>query len=263
MKHCLVTVFLLLCAFSLRAQDNPYEIDDRCFQYFGQSEALVGKQGFEPVNELLLQSAREAGDKKAETLYYVNALKHIAKYPSTPENDQKVDQAFETLKQAARENGYPQYFYFAYQLAQSYYYNNHQRERALSLVKEKAKEGVKAKDAAKEIAGEFGLSKNKIYSLYSSRFKVLFSKFSFEHSLVTKETFHILSAEGEEVLHVLKKEIERTGFAKVEINANEEAVNELYQKQYLSSVTKRANGEYEINCRFIVDHYDDLKVLFR
>lgn len=104
---------------------------------------------------------------------------------------------------------------------------------------------------------------NKIYSLYSSRFKVLFSKFSFEHSLVTKETFHILSAEGEEVLHVLKKEIERTGFAKVEINANEEAVNELYQKQYLSSVTKRANGEYEINCRFIVDHYDDLKVLFR
>lgn len=136
MKHCLVTVFLLLCAFSLRAQDNPYEIDDRCFQYFEQSEALVGKQGFEPVNELLLQSAREAGDKKAETLYYVNALKHIAKSPSTPENDQKVDQAFETLKQAARENGYPQYFYFAYQLAQSYYYNNHQRERALSLVKE-------------------------------------------------------------------------------------------------------------------------------
>lgn len=39
-------------------------------------------------------------------------------------------------------------------------------EEALSLVKEKVKEGVKAKDAAKEIAEEFGLSKNKIYSLY-------------------------------------------------------------------------------------------------
>ena len=58
----------ILTASILRAQDNPYQIDNTCFVFFQQAEELVGKEGFKAANELLLQSALAAEDRKSPFL---------------------------------------------------------------------------------------------------------------------------------------------------------------------------------------------------
>lgn len=126
----------ILTASILRAQDNPYKIDNTCFVFFQQAEELVGKEGFKAANELLLQSALAAGDRKAETLYYVEVLKDLTQYPSTDANDKAVELAQAQLKQIAQQYGFSQYYYYSYQLVQNYYYSNDKIYRTMELVQE-------------------------------------------------------------------------------------------------------------------------------
>jgi len=129
-------ILLLLLALPLQAQNNPYEIDDQCYPLFQECEKKVGTEGFDAVSRALLQKARETGDRKAETLYYVVALKNRTHTAPSPENDKAVEEAFLQLKDVAKETGYIQYYYYAYQLSQTYYYNAGQPYRTLSLTRE-------------------------------------------------------------------------------------------------------------------------------
>ena len=131
----LISLLLAWTGFSF-AQNNPYQIDDECYEYYSRADLLVGKAEFKDINEQLLICAREKGDTKAETLYYVEALKDLAANKSTPENDKAIDQAHETLKKVARKYGHIQYFYYSYQLLQNYYHNNNQKYRTLELLRE-------------------------------------------------------------------------------------------------------------------------------
>ena len=136
MKRLILITLLLAWTGISFAQNNPYEIDDECYEYYRQADLLVGKAGFKDANEQLLNCALEKGDTKAETLYYVEALKDLAENKSTPDNDKAINEAHETLKEVARKYGHTQFFYYSYQLLQNYYQNNDQIYHTLELLRE-------------------------------------------------------------------------------------------------------------------------------
>ena len=142
MKHFPIVLLLLLATFlPLAGQNNPYELDDECYPLFQKAETLVGKDGFEEVNAAFLRTAVTKGDTKSQTLYYIERLKHFirlspTKKLPTPEAEEAVLKAFEEAKSAADRFGFPQYFYYAYELVQNFYYNHKLRIRTFELVQE-------------------------------------------------------------------------------------------------------------------------------
>ena len=136
---------LLAAVLPLAAQDNPYEIDNECYTYYQQAELYlteVDTDRFERANAKLLELARAKGDEKARTLYYVEALKRASRVGrAAPESERKrhnaaVDAAQEKLMAVAKETGYIQYYYYAFDVAQTYYYNTGQSIRAFDLLNE-------------------------------------------------------------------------------------------------------------------------------
>lgn len=148
MKRIFLIALLVACVvLPVRAQNNPYGLDDDCYELFQQAELFVGKDGFQEANDALLSRAREKGDTKAETLYYVERLKHISRTISrskknsgnkelTKEEESAAVKAMEDVKATARKYGYPQYFYYGYELLENFYYNNSQFLKVMDLVQE-------------------------------------------------------------------------------------------------------------------------------
>ena len=146
-----VLLAIVLAALPLSAQNNPYSIDDKCYVLFDKAEGLVGKEGFDAVNEELLRVALEKGDTKAEVLYYVEKLKHIIYMArGKPGNDALVEAAMEELLRISKEKGYNQYYYYAYHLTTNYYYNSGQVVHAYDLL-------TKMQDLAIGEKDDFGL----------------------------------------------------------------------------------------------------------
>ena len=139
-KIALSIAAIFLCAL-LPAQNNPYELNDECYEFFKEAEVLVGQPGFEEVNAELLRTAQIHGDTKAQTLYYLERLRHAIKLIpnktlSTEEQDAEILSLQEDLKEAADRFGYPQYFYYSYELVQSYFYNHNKPIRTMELLQE-------------------------------------------------------------------------------------------------------------------------------
>lgn len=134
----LATAFVTFAAF---AQNNAYEIDDECYPLYLKAERLTGQEGFEAANAALLSKAILKKDTKAQVLYYVCRLKdntarlRKVKMP-TSKQDEEVFQKMEDLKQIALSMGYPQYYYYAYDLVQTYLFNHGKQLQAMDLVTE-------------------------------------------------------------------------------------------------------------------------------
>ena len=140
-KIVLITLFAFAGVLSAIAQNNPYGINDECYKYFREAEVLAVMDGFEEANNALLHAAVTYEDTKAQTLYYVERLKHaIRLIPTqrltTPEEDAEILAKQEELKSVADKLGYPQYFYYSYELVQNYFYNHLQPIRTLELLQE-------------------------------------------------------------------------------------------------------------------------------
>ena len=54
--------------------------------------------------------------------------------------NRQVDEAFDKLREVAREMGYTQYYYYSYDLAQNYYFDSRQITAAFDLLDEMLKE---------------------------------------------------------------------------------------------------------------------------
>ena len=149
MRKLIASLFALsLALFQASGQNNPYGLHDECYKYFREAELLVGKEGFEEVNGELLHSAITHEDTKAQTLYYVERLKHACKIIptqvlSTQEQDEQVLQMQEDLKDIADKFGYPQYYYYSYELVQNYFYNHLKPLRTMELLQEMQRTAVK------------------------------------------------------------------------------------------------------------------------
>lgn len=147
-----IIVTLVAAAFTAGAQNNPLEINDECFNYYQQAEKKLGKDGFTQANELLLRSALTHGDTKAQTLYYVERLKNgIRLLPAgtvtTDEQDAGIIKLQEDLMTVADKLGYPQYFYYAFELVQNYFYNHGKSLRTMELMQELQKKAEERKEA--------------------------------------------------------------------------------------------------------------------
>lgn len=152
MKKRLLTLLFAVVALMLApppsaAQNNPYDLDDECYELFKKAELVVGKDGFQEVNDAFLRTAIQKGDTKAQTLFYVERLKDITRRSTAafkarggnvvnPEEDAAVLKAHEELKSVARQLGYSQYFYYSYDLVQNYYYNTGRFVRVMELAQE-------------------------------------------------------------------------------------------------------------------------------
>ena len=149
-KFLPVIIAFLAAAVSLTAQNNSYQLDDDCFEAYRQAELKAGTPEFEAANAVLLNLAIEKGDTKAQTLYYVMALKDATRryrhLESTPETDRDVLQKTEDLKKVAEKLGYIQYYYYAYELAQNYFFNHGKTVQAMDMVEEMREIAVKRGD---------------------------------------------------------------------------------------------------------------------
>ena len=148
-RFVLACLCLLAAVWPSAAQNNPYEIDDVCYAILQRVEAVVddpAAEDFDVINADLLATAIERGDTKAQTLYYVFALRRICRVGVNVPMEQRlqmnrqVDEAFDKLREVARGMGYTQYYYYSYDLAQNYYFDSRQITAAFDLLDEMLKE---------------------------------------------------------------------------------------------------------------------------
>lgn len=140
-------LLLVLPAVSASAQNNAYGIDDECYALFLRTESLAGTvtdEQFNQVNDSLLHTALAKSDEKAQVLYYVERLKHIIRSKS---DEERILKAFEELKTISISHGYKQYFYYAYELLQNYYYNSGRPNTAIEMLQEMQAVALEQSDA--------------------------------------------------------------------------------------------------------------------
>ena len=160
-------VLSLLCALAVTlatavaaaAQNNAYGIDDECFLYFSQADKYVGdieSPEFDKAMVKLLETSLRKNDKKAQTLYYVMELKRTSRQgQAAPASDrdhwnQEMESKRKDLMEIALSTGYKQYYYYAFNLTQTYYYNTDQYVAAIQTMNELA-------DLTREAGDEYGL----------------------------------------------------------------------------------------------------------
>ena len=161
----LVSIAVLICwtLISAFAQNNPYSIDDTCYEYFKMADKLVADtntDAFEIANNALLKRAQEVGDEKARTIFYVEKLKRVIRFARFEEDHQigneMVEKQRRETQQISRETGFLQYFYYAQTLTQTYYINTRQEIHAMALLREMM-------DIATKEQNEYGLWQSNIY----------------------------------------------------------------------------------------------------
>ena len=161
----IVSIAVLLCSalLSAFAQNNPYAIDDTCYEYFKMAEKLIADtdtDAFDIANNALLKKAQEVGDEKARTLHYVEKLKRTTRIARLQEDRQlgneMVEKQRRETQQISRETGFLQYFYYAQTLTQTYYMNTRQEIHAMTLLREMM-------DIASKEQNEYGLWQSNIY----------------------------------------------------------------------------------------------------
>ena len=165
-----VLALLVLATFSAGAQNNAYSIDDECYKWFAEAEQSVNDfetDTFETAHQNLLESALRKKDTKAQNLYYVEQLKrtsNLAQYTRRQDDlawdnqswNARMEQDKETAQRIAKATGYMQYYYYASELCQTYYFNTSQDIAAGEMLVASMKE-------ARESGDEYGMWKTLIY----------------------------------------------------------------------------------------------------
>lgn len=155
----ILLLFAALASVALHARNNPYEIDDDCYEYLKQAEATLGSDQFEEANSALLRTALSKGDRKAQVLYYVERMRNICRRQDS--EAKQVLTAQEDLKHIALKLGYIQYYYQSYQFAKNWFFNRGHHMHALEIVQDMLNTAVERGDeygkwaASKEMASMY------------------------------------------------------------------------------------------------------------
>lgn len=164
MKRLTVILLLLLAAVcSVRAQNNPYGIDNVCYEYFQICEGLVGEtsnDAFEIAAAAFAKRAQEVGDRKALAILSTCKLKRTIRFAREAADRDKANESVEKQRRetmaVAQESGNTQYFYYAYELTQTYYINTRQEIHAQNLLAEMMDHAARNND-------EYGLWQSQRY----------------------------------------------------------------------------------------------------
>ena len=188
-----LTVFLLaILAYvaPVLAQNNPYRIDDTCYEYFSMAETLFAdteNEAFEYVNAALLKRALEVGDEKARALHYVEKLKRVIRFARMMENHEEGNLMVENQKKetldVALATGYTQYFYYSYTLCQTYYMNTRQQVHAQAMLQEMMEVATRNGD-------EYGIWQSHVYiaTLFQHQNDILNARKHLLHAVNMYET---------------------------------------------------------------------------
>lgn len=150
-RFAALVISFLAAALPLAAQNNPYEIDDACYQLYLEADELTGRDGFEQANARLLELALAKDDTRAQTFYYVERLKDLTRRlrpvkHSTNEQDALVIQYMEDLQEVAQGFGYKQFYYYAFELAHDHFYSHEKIVRTMELIEEMKRKAEREKD---------------------------------------------------------------------------------------------------------------------
>ena len=164
MKRLIIISAVLAFVFApAMAQNNPYGVDDQCYEYFRMAESLINdlsNDAFNYANEALLKRATEVGDEKARTLHYVEKLKRECRVARLMENREEANARVEALRtqtvSVALETGYTQYLYYAYSLSETYYVNTRQEVHAQAQLQDML-------EIATQRGDEYGLWESHVY----------------------------------------------------------------------------------------------------
>lgn len=100
---------------------------------------------------------------------------------------------------------------------------------------------------------------NNIDGIYCNRKKFLLKKYVFHKTMINRECFEKLDFEDEIYVKSINNIIGNTSSTHVTLNIPENVVNNLMKKGYISGYLKNENGEYSLDCQFILFHYFELK----
>lgn len=188
MKHLLTILTLLLTAtLTVRAQNNPYALEDGCYRLFVNTEKALATDRFSACNDSLLHRALLVGDTKAEVLYYVERLKNLTRQvqrkPTSPTQDSRIDAAMRELMQIAEKKGYMQYYYYAYEMVQTHYFNHGFRIKGMEIINRMQEDAHSRHDA-------YGLWTSQKYmtQLYLERGDYINAKYYIKRALHIYET---------------------------------------------------------------------------
>lgn len=122
-----VLALLFLMEVQLGAQNNQYKIDDSCYAIYRQADSLIGKPEAAALIDKLEVQAKDVEDDKAYTLAAVLKLRNATRFS----DEELVLECFEKVRQVAEETGFLQYYFYAYQLIGTYYFNKGMTPRGL------------------------------------------------------------------------------------------------------------------------------------
>lgn len=164
----IATVFL--ASVSVWAQHNSYAIDDECHSWFMKAEQSMDdfeSDEFDTAQQMFLETSLRKKDTKAQAIYYVEQLKrtsHLAQHVRSQDPiawdsqawNARIEQEKETAQRIARSTGYMQYYYYASELCQTYYYNTTQDVLASEML-------MNMMEEARATDDEYALWKTLIY----------------------------------------------------------------------------------------------------
>ena len=173
MRKFAIILSLLTTALFATGQNNPYSIDDECYKWFSIAEQYVDdfeSDTFDEAQRNLLEISLRRKDTKAQNLYYVTQLKHTSRLAQRTRRqnlkdnvewdaaywNQRMDQERETAQRIAKATGYTQYYYYASDLCQTYYFNTGQDVIAGDMLTAMMQE-------ARESGDEYAMWKSLIY----------------------------------------------------------------------------------------------------
>ncbi|MGM9786007.1 MAG: ATP-binding protein [Candidatus Cryptobacteroides sp.] len=178
----LKTIFLVMSLFLVacvcRAQNNQYKIDDSCYNIYRQADSLLGTDTAMVLIDRLHRQAMEVHDEKARTLALVLRLRNLIRQGKETE----VLTCFNSLKDISLATGYPQYYFYAYQLVSVYYFNNGQKTKGLDYA-------LKMHDDAVKMDSEYGLwySSRHLAELYWYHYRKDYARKFYQEAAETYE----------------------------------------------------------------------------
>ncbi|MDD5820325.1 MAG: HAMP domain-containing sensor histidine kinase [Bacteroidales bacterium] len=140
-----VLALLFLMEVQLGAQNNKYKIDDSCYAIYRQADSLLGKPEAAALIDKLEVQAKDVEDDKAYTLAAVLKLRNATRFS----DEELVLECFKKVRQVAEETGFLQYYFYAYQLIGTYYFNKGMTPRGLDYL-------VQMHDEAERMDNDYG-----------------------------------------------------------------------------------------------------------
>lgn len=128
-----------------------------------------------------------------------------------------------------------------------------------STVENKIEETMLKKRTINKLNQDMTVDIMNFKKIYNIGVKGLFTKYRFNKTILTEASFKEVSQGVEENIKEIIKKMQKNGSTKVTIRISKSNVKVLEKKQYIYRATQLEGDYYELECRFILVHYFELK----